>query len=110
MKYPSITISKYFDACYNARLDCIHYITGLLDAHNDNLEVGDDDDYVTVAYDGGDHPEYASNAFSIVMRVYVDSNDDIVLETEDCAAYDIDDVDTKDIISLAECLHRRYDE
>lgn len=111
MKYPSITISEYFDACHNARLDCIRYITDLMDAHDNDLEVGDDDyGDVTITYNGGNHPEYASNAFSIVTRVYVDCNDDIVLETEDCDAYDLDDVDTQDIISLAVYLHQRYDE
>jgi hypothetical protein len=111
MKYPSITISEYLDACRNARLDCIHYIMDLLDAHGNDLEVGDDDyGEVTVTYNGGNHPEYASNAFSIVMRVYVDSDDNIVLETEDCGAYDLDDVDTQDIVSLAQYLHQRYGE
>lgn len=106
MKYPSITISEYFDACRNVRLDCIHYIMDVLDAHDNNLEVGDDDyGYVVCTQRNDDNV-----GLEEVMRVFVDEDDNIMLELEFYGLYDIDDADTQDIVSLAEYLHQRYDE
>lgn len=36
-----------------------------------------------IAYDGGNHPEYASNMFSEVETIKVDDSNEIVIETED---------------------------
>lgn len=106
MKYPSITISEYYDACRNARLDCIHYIMDLLDSHENNLEVGDDDyGYVDCTQRNGDDV-----GLERVMRVFVDEDDNIMLELEFYGSYDIDDADTQDIVTLVVYLHQRYGE
>ena len=106
MEYPSITISEYFDACRNVRLNCIHYINDLLDAHDNELEVGDDDyGYVVCTQRNEDNV-----GLEEVMRVFVDEDDNIMLELEFYGSYDIDDVDTQDLVSLAQYLHQRYDE
>lgn len=106
MKYPSIQISEYFDACRNVRLDCIHYIRDLLDAHDNNLEVGDDDyGDVSCTQRNGDDV-----GLDRVIRVFVNEDYDIMLELEFYGLYDIDDVDTQDLVSLAQYLHQRYDE
>lgn len=36
-----------------------------------------------ISYDGGNHPEYASNMFSEVETIKVDESNEIVIETED---------------------------
>lgn len=69
-------------------------------------EVGDDDyGYVVCTQRNDDNV-----GLEEVMRVFVDEDDNIMLELEYYGSYDIDDVDTQDIVSLAEYLHQRYDE
>lgn len=106
MKYPSIQISEYYDACNNARLDCIRYITDLLDAHGNNLEVGDDDYGYVLCTQRIDENVSCEE----VMRVFVDEDDNVMLELEFYGSYDIDDADVQDLVSLAVYLHERYGE
>lgn len=43
---------------------------------------------ITLTYDGGNHPEYASNAFSELEGIHLDEYDFVVFEIEDCDEYD----------------------
>jgi hypothetical protein len=68
------------------------------------------DDYpvqegICVPYDGGNHPEYASNCFSTVYGVYLDDNDEIYLDIEDCSEYYLDDINWNDIYLVASYIH-----
>jgi len=63
---------------------------------------------VTITYDGGRHPEYATNAFSEVFGVYLDNNK-IFIDCEDCDAYSIDRIWSLDeVIAICDVL-RNYD-
>lgn len=59
------------------------------------------DEFVSVPYNGGRHPEYASNAFSGVNSVYLDENSNIMLDIEDCDCYDINNIDWDDVANVA---------
>lgn len=63
-----------------------------------------DDNAFSVPYDGGNHPEYASNCFSDVERVYLDG-DSIYLEIEDCEEYDIVNIDIYTLYDLCEYIY-----
>lgn len=47
---------------------------------------------ISVTYDGGNHPEYASDAYSRVYAVYLDENGKICLEIEDSEEYELERV------------------
>lgn len=57
--------------------------------------------YVAVTYDGGNHPEYASNVFSHVIDVHLDENGNVELCTEDCDEYEVDRVCAADLYGVA---------
>ena len=56
---------------------------------------------VAVTYDGGNHPEYASNAFSDVIDVHLDENGNVELCTEDCYEYEVDRVCAAELYGVA---------
>jgi hypothetical protein len=62
------------------------------------------DSCVSVAYNGGNHPEYASNAFSIVNGVFINRRGVISLNIEDCSDYELEDVSWEDVYNIAEYL------
>ena len=68
-----------------------------------------DDAYASVVYDGGNHPEYASNAFSEVEAVFVDEHNSLLLNIEDDGRYNIDRVDTAEIINIAYAVDAAID-
>lgn len=85
------------------RNECIEYLTRVLKENANHIEWNDEvtDDCISVTYDGGNHPEYASNAFSVVYAINMDENG-ITLETEDCSAYDIDSVPVSELYELCD--------
>lgn len=83
------------------------YIKKVLQEHPDGIDF---DDYpvpngISVNYDGGNHPEYASNCFSVVYGVYSDENGDIVLNIEDCDEYPIENLNWDEVYTVAEYLN-----
>lgn len=62
-----------------------------------------DDQNITITYDGGNHPEYASNCFSSVYAVSL-CLDDITFNIEDSSNYDIDRVETVDLLTICEAI------
>lgn len=57
----------------------------------------------TIVYDGGNHPEYATNVFSTVDGFYV-QNEIVIFDIEDDPHYDESRVNTVDIIDLCEMI------
>ena len=85
------------------RLESIRYLKEVTEKNNGYFDLTEyDDDYgsVCVTYDGGNHPEYASNAFSTVQAVKVE-DDTLLFETEDTDWYDTDNVDTFELFGVA---------
>lgn len=58
-----------------------------------------------VVYDGGNHPEYASNAFSDVICVYI-KDDKVYLETEDTDEYSIVNLSASELYEVAYSLYQ----
>ena len=94
------------------RKRCISYLKRVLKKREGKSillydEDGDaiDDEYVTVTYDGGRHPEYDSNAFSNVGAVYLDEKGNIMLDTDDCDEYEIDNITWDELYTLAEYVY-----
>ncbi len=96
MKKEIIDYSKdykaYCELGKHIRKACIANIRTYLDNLNTTeLEVGGEayEEYqmnngsLCIGYDGGNHPEYASNMFSEVEAIKVDDSNEIVIKTED---------------------------
>ena len=82
---------------------CLDYIKAELEKHNNFIDLTETDG-VSVMYDGGNHPEYASNAFSSVYSVFM-KDGDIYLETEDCDQYDIENITLDNLFDVAFCIY-----
>ena len=76
--------------------------TILTEVDNNEVEVYEDCNYC-VTYDGGNHPEYAANPFSMVQRVYLENNK-IYLDTSDAEGLAFDDLGALDQKTVAECV------
>ena len=95
----------------------LDYIRAELEKADDNyISFVDDEgepiggDSLCVTYDGGHHPEYASNAFDMVKGVYLKYHEGrkqmlIMLDTEDDDEYYIGNIDWREIYSVALFLY-----
>jgi hypothetical protein len=64
---------------------------------------------ISVTYDGGNHPEYASTAFSMVEGISLDENDNIILQIEDCSEYPIQNINWDEVYDVAAFIHDEID-
>lgn len=85
------------------RKKCEKYLQMVLAEHGGSIDFDeyDPDEFVSVPYDGGNHPEYASNCFSTVYGVFIHKDGDICLNTEDCSELAISDLDWDDVYNVA---------
>lgn len=83
--------------------NCIKYLTDVLHKNGNKINWRGNEDIqesVTVSYDGGNHPEYASNVYSTVYGVEIDEKGFITLDTEDCGEYEISYVSTMELVDI----------
>ncbi len=97
--------------------ECLAYIKGELGkAENNYISFLDEDgepiggDMVCVTYDGGHHPEYASNAFDLVRGIYLKQHEGrketlIMLDTDDDDEYYIGNIEIGEIYGVALFLY-----
>ena len=81
-------------------------IKAVLSETDGNSVEFDEYEMLTVPYDGGSHPEYASNCFSRVNSVYL-KNGEIYLNIEDCDEYHIERISYDDAFAIAEVLVKK---
>ena len=98
---------KLFDSISDTfaeiRTECEEYISSVLEEHGGSIDFDDyePDYYVSVTYDGGNHPEYASNAFSVVNGVFINRRGVISLNIEDCSDYELEDINWEEVYDVA---------
>ena len=91
---------KYLDTKAELYKVIIEDIKTMLSAFSNNRLVFDEMDeeiydeytnnmYTSVSYDGGNHPEYASNCFSEVHGAFLDEDGEVYLIIDDCDEYEI---------------------
>lgn len=94
--------------------NCNDYLKKILNENGGKISFHtyDDDGFQTdnnsfcVPYDGGRHPEYASNVFSDVETVFWNNkNGAIYLETEDCEEYGLENIDIYTLYDMCEYIH-----
>lgn len=83
------------------------FIKSVLEENGGSLDFDDYDveNWVSVPYDGGNHPEYASDCFSTVNGVFFDRDGDIALNIEDCENYPIENINWDDVYNVAEYIN-----
>lgn len=86
-------LSKWSNLSIKVNKACIEYLTDLLHNNNNRICLDRRDLYssVCVNYDGGNHPDWASNVFSTVYSIFIEDNN-IYLEIADCEKYDINNL------------------
>ena len=92
------TFEKVAELNKQLREECCDYLRETLKKIGNRIDLrSEEEDYdtVCVTYDGGNHPEYATNPYSQVYGVFFNEADNkIYLETEDCDEYGLDRVDS----------------
>lgn len=116
MKKFELTAKKYYELRKQMLAECKEYLTEVAKAWGDkqfplstiNREFDCNDAYCCIVYDGGNHPEYASNACSEVESVYMRENV-LTFSIEDDGRYEYDRVDGEDIITIAYAVDAAID-
>ena len=118
MKKFEITSPKYYELQKQLLTECKEYLTEVATAWKDKHfplqtiynEFNMDEAYACIVYDGGNHPEYASNACSQVESVYLYKEDGkLTLSIEDDGIYDISRVDAEDLINVTYAVDNAID-
>lgn len=87
---------------------CINYLKKTLEeAENKRISfLNENGEYINdtplcVSYDGGNHPEYASNVFNNVQAIYLDEKNNIKLDTDECNDYGIERITWDELFDIA---------
>ena len=99
-------INAVYDAMSKARTSCTEYITEKVKENGGEIVFDTDYDAenINIMYDGGNHPEYASNCYSCLTRAYINDGT-LTFEIEDCNDYDVDRVTTDDLMTITMAIH-----
>ena len=103
------TFTKAFgifgDSCMKLREICVDILTSILkDIPDNKIDFNEYEDVnPTIGYDGGRHPEYASNMFADVWGIRLQRGK-IVFEIDEDDSYEIDKVPVEDIAALVDTL------
>ena len=98
-EYFRSAFEKYQKAVSDAREVAIEVLINLCKDNGGTIEVAEDN-FICVTYDGGHHPEWATNTFSEVKAVFVKDNK-LYLNTEDDDEYEIWRVPSNQVINIA---------
>ena len=85
------------------RKECLAYLRNIVSKHNNSYEF-DNNYMITVSYDGGNHPEYASNVYSKVHRIYI-KDDKLLFDIDDEYGYSEDRITTYELFSIASYIY-----
>ena len=96
----------FFEVSLELRKECIKYIKNVIKKYGE-VDFDDCVSSVCVCYDGGNHPEYNSNCFSMVYGAHL-NNGNVMLNIEDCDEYDIERVQTEEVYDLADFIKNVY--
>jgi hypothetical protein len=79
---------------------CIDYLKKAIKEAGGTICTDEEEDSLAVTYDGGRHPEYDANPFSVVGAIYL-KNGKIYLDTEDCEEYYIGRINDDEVYNVA---------
>ena len=107
LKQADVLYESIIPAQRDIRKKSEKYLQMALAEHGGSIDFNDYDpeEFVSVPYDGGNHPEYASNCFSMVYGVFINKDGNICLNTEDCSELPISDLNWDSVFSVASYLN-----
>ena len=100
------TADKFFELSRKLLNDCKSNINELLKENKGEItwDYEELDEYglipITMAYDGENHPEYASNCFSSVWGVSLNHDEEILVDTDDGNIWLSSCTDTREVYEL----------
>ena len=94
---------QYFEVLGKVAKDCGGILETILSNVDGNRVEIEEENAISVSYDGGNHPDYASNCFSSVNSVYL-KNGEIYLDIDDCDAYPISSISTSELFQITEIV------
>ena len=100
------TANRYHLIAEKLQKQCCDYLRSVVKEHD---KISFDDGGVYITYDGGEHPEYNSTLFSRLHSIYVNCNDELCFEIEDCGAYTSDRVLLADLVYVTTEVYENYD-
>lgn len=99
-------IKKYNEWTKKAVNSSIEYLERVVKENGNCITLDPEyNEYFTASYDGGSHPEYASNCFSQVDAIFIDAKLGLCVEIEDDPKYEITRMLSVEIIDLAQLVH-----
>lgn len=102
MKKFEKTEEKYHEVANQLTNECKEYVLEQLEKkEGKRIDVYNEyqNEPISITYDGGNHPEYASDAFSSVESVEINDGGYICIETED-GEMDFDFLNVEDMLSI----------
>jgi len=100
-----LVADEYFNLQVKLRESCLRYLKSTLKKNGGRIDFDrDEDDVISVPYDGGNNPLDASNLYSIVNSVYFNKHGEIVLDIEDDSEYYLDSVETNYLYDLCDLI------
>lgn len=107
-----ITGKKFLELQSTLNKECIEYLKKVVEEFDGRVNLVNEDyeyaggEYVSCTYDGGNHPEYATNAFSNVYAVCSCPDGTLYLITEDTDEYPIDSITTLELYCICEYISK----
>lgn len=104
------TANKYCEVLGELRKDCVEYLKRKLQENGNHIDWEDKDldCSVCLSYDGGNHPEYASNCYSTLTAIDLNDGVEITFDIEDDGCYYIDNVPTSELYDVCDFLENVY--
>lgn len=103
------TANRYYLIAEKLREQCCDYLRSVIKEH-DKISFDDYDGGVCITYDGGNHPECDSTLCSRLGSIYINCNNELCFEIEDCGAYTSDRVPLADLVYVTTEVYENYDE
>lgn len=104
-----VTGRAWSDMCHQLKADCLEYLTRVLRENGNRIEFDteDDNEYMCISYDGGNHPEYASNICSTVYAVQLNERGNVSVECEDSDDYEYTRLEIVDLYTIADNVYAK---
>lgn len=99
-------ICDYRETNRIAHEKCLGFISTMLFGNDKRIDLLDEDGYpqMCVNYDGGNHPECNSNAYSDVRSIF-NKDGKIYVEIVDDDEYPIENLSTEELVEICEIIY-----
>lgn len=98
------------DTLTKIRKESLRYIKKMLKKYNGSIDFSELEDVClpSVCYDGGRHPEYDTNAFSSVFSVFLNADNEVCLEIDDCDEYEISRINWDEVFEIGKFIYENF--